>query len=476
MKKLIGLVVILAALVLGGCYVAGIITERTVKHNLIMINKSNGLYVNLVEYHRGWFTSKAILDWRLHVPEHNIKTAEGTTDVIPPQDYEMNMPLNIHHGPVIVANKSVKFGLGYASTNIIVPDQYKEKFNTKFTSDSTQPHLNLNLFVTYLTNSQIELDVPSFKLIAKEGGQFDWMGMDSSITITSDVNKIKGDLKLKGMQFKKDDMTAIVGEVSSDYDLHQTTLGLFLGDANMSSPSFIVNNKDKKIFEINDFDVHSSSDIDDGLFNMHFKTTVDKIMSDDKSYGPGTLEMAIRNLDAVVLGHINEQINAAQQGTDQEKQQVFIQVVPELPKLLSRGAEFEISELSFVMPEGTIEGDLSILLPKLENANPFELMQKIEGNGKVRIPSPLLKLMLDQSNKSKVEQQLALTTKDGNVTVATAEDKNQQVNTQTNLQIQSLVQSGFLVQDGDYYVVNVVLKQGKFEVNGKPFEPGMLKI
>ena len=47
MKKLIGLVVIIAALVLGGYYGMGLVTERTLKKNVAIINQSNCLFVDV---------------------------------------------------------------------------------------------------------------------------------------------------------------------------------------------------------------------------------------------------------------------------------------------------------------------------------------------------------------------------------------------------------------------------------------------
>lgn len=503
MKKLVGLVVILAALVLGGYYVMGIATERTVKHDLATVNKSNGLFVNIVSYKRGWFSSTAQLDWKLHVPEHLVKT-DGQSETVPAQDFEMQMPLVIHHGPIIFANNTVKFGLGYANTEIPLPNKYVEQFNNNFTPDSIKPQLDLSLFVTYLNNSQIEMSIPAFKLKAKQGGgEFEWKGMSSTVKVTSDADKIKGDFTVEGMQFQANDVKAVLSEISSEYSLHKTENGLYLGDASMSFPSMVVNKKDVKMFELNKLDLYSSSEIDDGLFNSHFKTSVDKIFADGKDYGPGSIEMAVRNLDAVALGHINEQVQHAQQGSDLEKQQAWLAVIPEIPKLLSRGPEFEISELNFAMPQGTIEGNLLVSLPASDNQNPLELMQKVQGKGKLKVPVDVIKMALTQSNLQKLNAAQALqdsssenttstsisstdnaqaaTTQDTSNTVvtsnvATTTDLSQQADAMTTKQISAMMESGLIVQDDNYYVIEVVLEQGKLLVNGKPFDPAMIKF
>lgn len=496
MKKLLGLVVILAALVLGGYYGMGVVTERTVKHNLDAVNKSNGLYVKIASYDRGWFSSLASLDWRLHVPERIVKTADGQTETVPAQDFEMQMPLTIYHGPVIFANNTIKFGLGYAHTDIPMPAKYNEQFTSIFTSDSTQPKLDLSMFVNYLNNSEVEIAVPSFKLIAKKGGEFSWMGMTSSVDVSSDASKIKGSFNVEGMQFTKDDIKATVGEITTEYNLHKTNSGLYLGDANLSFPTMLVNTKDVKTFELTDLDVHSSCDVEGGLFHSHFKSSVDKIFANGKTYGPGNLEMAIKNLDADVLANINQQVNNAQQGTDEQRQQSMLAIIPEVPKLFSKGAEFEISDLSFVMPEGTVEGSLMVNLPKGDTTNPFELMQKVQGKGKLKVPADLIKLVLNESNKQKIlsqtsvdpqaqqvnESTSAVTTTSAGASVTTTTtstttpDLSQQVAAMTDAQLAAMMQSGLIVQDGSYYVVEVALNQGNLLVNSKPFNPAMMKF
>lgn len=487
MKKLAGLVVILAALVLGGYYVMGIATERTVKHNLDTVNQSNGLNVVVAEYNRGWFTSFAILNWTMQVPERVVKSADGQSQVVPAQNYTMKMPLTVYHGPFIFADKTVKFGLGYARSDIHIPAEYNQQFNATFTGDSTQPVLDISFFVNYLNNSQIDLTVPEFKLVAKQGGQLDWMGMNSSVNVTSDADKVEGKFTIVGLLFNKDDMKAVLGNIISDYNLHQTSNGLYLGDASISMPSLVVTKKDDKLFELSKFEVYTSSDINDGLFSTHFKSSIQKIIANGKNFGPGSLEISLRNLDAEVLARINQQINTTQHGTDTEKQQAMLAMLPEIPKLFSKGAEFELSELSFAMPQGTIEGNLLITLPAGDTSNPFMMLQKVEGKGKVKIPADVIKLVLNEMNKQKVVAQTAAqpapaTADSTSTSVATAQpagsiaDTANQAVTMTEAQLTAMLESGFIVKEGNYYVLEVAFVQGNLSVNGKPFTPAMVKF
>jgi hypothetical protein len=112
---------------------------------------------------------------------------------------------------------------------------------------------------TYLNNSQIEIAVPSFKLITlQDQSEFDWMGMKSTVNVTSKADNLNGDFNLNGMQFKKGDKIAVLSEATSKYNLHNTEIGLYLGDASVTLPSFIINSQGQRQFELNNFTMHTS--------------------------------------------------------------------------------------------------------------------------------------------------------------------------------------------------------------------------
>lgn len=490
MKKLLGVVVILAALILGGYYGMGVMTERTIKKDAAIVNKSANVFIDIPEYHRGWFQSDAKLNWKFHAPERVETGDDGQTVTIPAQDFQGQMPLTVYHGPIIF-HKGVRFGLGYAQTAIPLPDEAQAQFKQFFTADSTAPELKLSLFVNYLNNSRVKMEVPAFKMVAQQGGgEFEWLGMNSAMTITSNVDKVKGDITIDGMRFAKKDakVTGTVGEISSEYNLYKADNGLYFGDASISFPSVSVKADTANVFQLDGLDMYSSSDIDGDLFNSHFKVSLNKMLIEDQTYGPGNFEVALRNLDANVLAKLNQQVQQAQQGTEQEKQQAIMAMLPDLPKLFSRGAEFEISELSFSMPEGTVEGNLLVSLPKGEMGNPFEVMQKVQGNGKLKVPAPILKKLMTQTNKQRLGSQAAqqeivqqiqnAQAQSGTATSAatTAPDVTQQAASMTEQQIASMLQSGLLVQQGNDYVIELSLNQGQFVVNTKPFTPAMLKF
>jgi uncharacterized protein YdgA (DUF945 family) len=472
-----------------------------------VVNHSNGLYAEVVSYQRGWFQSHALLDWSIHVPTRTVTTPSGQAEVIPAQDYQVEMPLTIYHGPIIYSDRGVMFGLGYAHTDLTMPQKVLEQFNDYFTAESTQPKMDISLFVDYLNNSQINMNIPQFNLIAKEGKmQFNWMGMTTGVKTTSSLSEVKGAFNIEGIGFLQNQVNLVVGEITGKYNLHKTRTGLFYGDASSMVPSVVIKINDEKIFELTDFSVDTATTIKKDLFSSSFSTSMKKLILNGRVFGPGHLDVAIKNLDADVLAHINEAVSKAQQGTDLEKQQAMLSVLPLLPKLFAQGAVFDISTINLVVPEGDVSGDLHIALPAGVLTNPFELLQKIEGSGNLKLPALLMKEMVTQSIKQKllskaadttpsavttpasgasatqgnIEQQQQPATKAASANTAvgnmSVDDIMKQAEAQTDQQVAAMLQSGVLVQQGSDYMISIKLSNGQFVVNDKPFNPAMIKF
>lgn len=484
MKKLAGLIIILAVLILGGYYGMGFLTERTIKKNIDVINQSNGLYADIIQYNRGWFCSNAQIKWRLHVPERIVKDENGESQTIPEQNYQMEMPIKIYHGPFIFASNSIRFGVGFAETVVPFPKQYEKEFDEQFTQESIKPQANLNIFVNYFLKSTFELAVPEFKLVTKyNNGTFTWKGMKSDVNISSNKDQLDGQFVIDGLTFSKDNITGILEKVTTEYDLHQTKAGLYLGDASFNLPSFTVAENKEPVLSVKDLSLNSNSDIDDNLFNTHFNLGVKSVFANKKTYGPGEFEISLRNLDADILAKINQQATAMQNGTEAERQQALMALLPELPKLFSKGAELEISKCSFKIPEGSIDGNLLVSLPKGDNANPFELMQKIQGHAKLKAPVALLKqlmqhtVMQQMANQPEMQKALVQQLQAANGTSSQEQLTNEQLALlQADKQINAMEQNGVIVKAGSDYVIEVNLDQGQFTVNGKPFNQSMLNF
>lgn len=483
MKKIAGLVIVLSAATLGAYYGMGVLTENTLMENMKSISDTNGVEVTISNYKRNWFTSEAELNWKLKVPAQISQQAKET---IPEQNYDIKLPLHIVHGPFIFTNGGLHFGLGYAHSALNLPEQYEKQFKEAFTEASDKPKLDMNILVTYFNKSKVNLNVPSFKLFTKEGNaEFDWHGMENRVNITKEMKNIVGNFLVNGIQFKKEKEGSFsMGKFNIEYDLNKTDSGFVLGTTDVNLDSLHVEDKGKSVFSITTLESTTSTTIENGLFTAHLKASFDKITTKNKVVGPFNIEIAIRNLDAETLINLNNQVSSMQQAPEAARQQMFLTMLPELPKLFSKGPELEIPEMHITMPEGAVKGNSFISLPKQENTNPLELIQNVTGKGKLTIPAAVLKVVLTESIQHKLASQpdleqtlLEQMQKDTAKTASTTPPSREEiVKMRVEQQLNGITQTGLAVKTGENYVLEFNLEKGQVTVNGKPFTSEMLQF
>jgi len=326
--------------------------------------------------------------------------------------------------------------------------------------------------------------------MSKEGNNSaEWLGLSGDIDVSSDLKSISGGFRLDGIKVLKDKMNGELGKITSDYALHKTDDGLYVGYANLLVPSLITKEDGKTVFDVSQFKMHTENSVDNGLFESDFKTSVDRVLAKDKQYGPGLLELSVKNLDAKVLARLNAQTNKIKHTSGAERQQTMFAMLPDVPKLLAQGATFEISALKLTVPEGDIDGHFTMALPKTEAINPFQIMQQIEGNGKFVVPSAIVKRIVAESLKQKNTAQNSLqgavlpeVNKNKSVqdskepTASDTANADQHALADADTKLAALVQSKILVVDGQNYQLEFHLSKGKLTVNGQPFDPGTFKF
>jgi len=475
--------------------------KRQLKRNIEVVNQSTALTVKIAQYTRHWFHSSAVIDVLIHVPEQVETNKEGKSDTTPAQDYTMNVPVTIYHGPVIYTGSHVSFGLGYAESDLNLPKELVEKLSPYLSAESTSPKLKLSVFVDYTNKSRFQVEVPAFKLLAKESkDELEWLGMVGDINVSSDLKKISGDITLDGINIIKDKIKGVLGKVTSDYSLHKTEDNLYLGQAGVSIPSLVVTQEDHPLFAVTQLKARTENGVENGLFESTSKMSLDKVVANDKTYGPGLLEISIKNIDAKVLARLNTQVNKMQRTSGAERQQTMFAMLPEIPKLLAQGPRFEISTLKLTVPDGDIDGHFTIALPKTDAVNPFQIMQKIEGDGKFQVPAAIVKRAFIESLKQKATAQASLqsavmaqmnddksmpevkaTATAAVATPAAPDAVNQdavvqQATAEADKKLTALVEAKVLVQDGQNILLEFHLAQGKLTLNGHPFDPATFKF
>jgi len=484
MKRIVGMLVLLVVIVFASYFITGLVTENTLKKNLGTFNQTSLLSVELTEYHRGLLSSDAQLTWHMKTPEKIVQQEDGRSLIIPPKSYVFDMPLTIWHGPVIFQKGHVRLRLAMADGELVLPEDYLKEFQEHFTSNSTQPRLMLHALVTYVNKTKLELELPGFKLFSKEAEntshikQVKWLGMHSTVVFTPRHTRMQGEINVDGLQMAGEQLQLMFEKLTSSYDMYQNKHGLYLGEASLHIPVLNFTNQDVATLQLKQVDFSSNSDVEHERFASNMHVAFESLVIDQKKYGPAELNLSVQNLDAEVLANLNNQAHQLQQAGMNRAgaQQALLSLLPEVLKLLSQGAIFEISQFEFGLPDGMIHASLRLAFPETKADATLQLLSSIDGAGQFTIPAAYVKSLFVRSYKKKLHK--ALQHADAPVITDITEPVNldQQAVQQAAQKMADLIQAGALQSKERDYVLDLKLSDGRLLVNGHPFHSGMLNF
>ena len=483
MKRLISALIILMVIVLGGYFITGLVTEKTFKKNVKALGQADLLSVDLITYRRGLFKSVAELTWRIQTPEKIMHQDDGRSVIAPSKIYIFNMPVTMYHGPVIFEGGHLRFGLGFAHGDLPLPEAYTKKFHEVFTSNSMQPKLTLNAFITYLNKTQLEIELPAFKLFSMdEHSQLEWLGMNSSFVFYPKHTRLQGEILFNGLHLIGESFRLVLEKTTSSYDIYQAENGLFLGGARLHLPLFQLTEQNSAELKLKEVDVSANSDVNDNRFESQFHLAFESLLMHGKTYGPAELDMSTQNLDAEVLASLNSRTHQLQHihVNQSQAQQVLLSLLPDVPKLLSKGAIFEISTFKMGLPEGLMDASLRVSFPETKKDAPPQLLPSVEGAGHLKIPAAFLRSILVRSYQQKIHMVSVPTkssdTEESDATQVATVNLNQQATHQADKKLVELIEAGALQAKGSDYVIALKLSSGHLLVNEHPFHTGMLNF
>src|SRR3990167_322516 len=142
MKKLLILIGVVATLLLGGYYTAGLITERSFNRLVQDIRTTKHVDLKIVKYNRGLFTSTALINWNLQLPSDIQAGARQYLDFAT-QNYLLPINLDIFHGPIIIAKSGLHVGFGFVESILKAPQAYKKQLENILQAGTKYPVINI---------------------------------------------------------------------------------------------------------------------------------------------------------------------------------------------------------------------------------------------------------------------------------------------------------------------------------------------
>ncbi|HAT1942768.1 YdgA family protein [Legionella pneumophila serogroup 1] len=451
MKKWIISLLLLIIIVLCSYPIIGMMALSTVKKNVDNIPKNPFLTWQLKDNHRGWFCSTAVLNLLVDLPAQENKDAQGNVKVQPALHLILDIPMVIHHGPFIMTNNGLRFGLAWVTT---------------------RPETHYGALINYLNQTIVSYSLPSINMQGTNNGDqgnfvFVWQGLSANLKVNPKVDKASGHVTMYGMSTKVQETDVRIGKVKVSFALNRYMDDLWLGDSSilLSSVSTITNSQ--PVFDLQDLSMDAWAGINNNLLDFNLQLSLNKFLMNNNSYGPGQLKIELKNLDPKAMAKLN-QLNY-----DYPSNQIAI--LAEIFNLVSRGASLGLNQ-ELDTPQGHLSSSLNLALTTNSFRSPEDLWQNLKGNGQFKAPIKLVKQLLLESIKSKT----ATPPDDVSQSQTTQPDSTQPVDVdadahkQTEALLQKLVSQGVLKVEGDYYHASFTLENTKFTVNGQPFDPALL--
>ena len=512
MRKLVAVVVVVAALGLGLPYAMGMLAQkRFTNYVQYLSDQSPNVSMTLKDYQRGIFRSTAKIDMTITMPpkQHRRRGRQRYGAPVAQTSKPIKLVFNetIHHGPVMFGG-GLKFGLALVDSQVVLDQQQQSFLNQLFAGQKTQPEVKSELLIGYSGSYTSSLDVPPYLFnVPNKTGRVNFKGMQVQWTMTRDMQHASGSANFAGVDATMPKGTIMVGPADMSYRGKKTQYGLMVGKGQFKLPTVEANNTGSRApFNKLTFDganLNSQAALSGKLLNTSFNMTVGKFDLDNLVYGPGELQMAFNNLDAELLGQLQSQLRDLNRAgiTPEQKQMMALSLLPNLPRLLDKGAELKINKLQYRLPEGLVKanGFLKLDPPRANSrSNPrmrgmMGMATRVNADFNLEMPKPLARKMLVSTLKNRIRKQQFRTqmrarrqqprftdprdsngngyTQPSRPRALSNADISQKAKDMAEQQLQNWVGQGYLVASGTNYKIHVVFKNARLTVNGKPLGP-----
>ncbi|CZG12549.1 TPA: YdgA family protein [Legionella pneumophila] len=447
MRKWIISLLLLVIIVLCSYPIIGMMALSTVKKNVDNIPKSPFLTWQLKDNQSGWFCSTAVLNLLVDLPAQENKDAQGNIKIQPALHLSMDFPVIVRHGPFIMTNNGLRFGLAWVTT---------------------KPETHYGALINYLNQTAVSYSLPSINMQGTNNGDqgkfvFVWQGVSASLKVNPRIDKASGHVTMYGMSTQVQETDVRIGKVKVNFALNRYMDDLWLGDSSIMLSSLSIITNSQPVFDLQNLGIDAWAGVNSNLLDFNLQLSLNKFVMNNNSYGPGQLKIEVKNLDPQAMAKLNH-LNY-----DYPSNQIAI--LAEMFNLLSKGATLNLNQ-ELDTPQGHLSSSLNLALTRSSLSNPEDLLQNLKGNGQFKAPIKLVEQLLFESIKSKTATPAADMSQ-SQVTEPLV-DADAEAHKQTEELLQKLVSKGILKVEGDYYQASFTLENTKFTVNGQPFDPALL--
>lgn len=409
MKKLLALLLVILGGLAAAPAIIGFQVETSYQEMLLRLQEL-GLKPEQQSYHRGWFSSSA--DTLLALDSGGAEASQ-----------RLRLRSEIRHGPVSAAGDLMLASMVSRLHPADTPEADSLRLDTRFGFDGRG--------VTQVAAS-------AWEQAAAEKQPGIWLGgADGRLEYELTGEQASGAFSLPFLELQTLPGDRLRLETIR-WNFSRTALshGIPLGEGRFEAASMTLpaNAMRPLALDMRGLEAEFSNQEAEGALQIRVAYRIDALDLDQKRWGPAGLVIRLDGLPAKAIGRIQRQAQAGQ-----------VNALGELGALLANGLEFSLRDLSLQTPEGELQGELRLSVPKLDDAlraNPLMILAQIQGEAFLRLPEALYFSLTAQAGDAPEQDPAS--------------------------RLQAMLDQQYLVRDGDFLQARVRLQNGMLEINDKP--------
>jgi uncharacterized protein YdgA (DUF945 family) len=475
MKKLIVVIVIVLVGAVGwagATYVIGGKAERECNKIVERYQHWGPMTLRLESYQRGFLTSRARTVVTITVPKAGKENGAAAGQEKQPETVQVVFDHTVHNGPFPGGSGA---GLAVIETRLVDVSPGHEEFEKL---RKQFPWLQDPLMVSTIAFDGTEhnrMDIPVLESQI-DGEQIHWGGLTIDATFSPRRKTLAGTFSMPGLDVHGDDGTLTWDGANGKIAMTEALPLVYVGTSEAQIGPLKMDMAEKKgagrvTFEMKGLGVSSSSSCKDGLVQGGQKMAFAGLTMDGKTYGPGALEVEVKNLDGVALGAFQQQVRELYRDPQSTRpEELMGRLLPLYGQLLTKLAagkpQLNIRRLHFVTPVGDVDGSLLISFdggPGVDLHNPLVLLQGLEAQADLAVNEKLVKLMV----ADRAEAGLKTARKAGRLPAYSDEQIAALAEKQAGDQLEAVLAQNLAVRDGERIKTSATFHAGKLVVNGQ---------
>jgi uncharacterized protein YdgA (DUF945 family) len=303
-------------------------------------------------------------------------------------------------------------------------------------------------------------------------GELTWEGIHGTAIATRDLETSSGVIEAPSLELRSGGEVLRLKDASLEFDNETTANGLLDGAFVLSLAELSVESAGETGggLLLRDWSSYETSDEDLAFdtYEIRVGTAFEEAVIDGDRFGPGAIEVALRNLQASGLREFGEQLEALAEQRQGHQETAFSPLnlqMDALPKLVALSPEIVLTRFELVSEGGELAGTARIGIDG-EKARgmpmPLFLPMAVEADASIFVPTTMFHRLVEAFLMS-------ISGNDGPIPPnQTRQDLKAQAALSRSQLVDSLLESGYVAREGGGYRVRLRLREGQLWLNGRP--------